>query len=164
MLLFPQPLHRALRAQTLIGWPNFLIGCWSPEWLRVQETYYAQSESWKSALRWLTAALECVILGQWHLQDHHNQRFRGTSGSAATAEHRCLNKRINQEFALGWVGMTVINGQVCAADQSTETVKALPLDWVGSVEAGRKGLRITCGQPDNCQQMRAFMRAFLRPR
>jgi len=99
--------------------------------------------------------------GQWHLWDYRNQRFHGQGGIAETAEHALLNDRIDQEFAAGWEGMTMVNAQIHSQGQSADSIKALPLaekrDWISSVDAGRKSLRVC--PPDDYAQMRDLLRA-----
>ena len=81
-------------------------------------------------------------------------------------EHARLNTRIDQEFAAGWEGMTIVNAQIHSQGQTPASVKALPLaekrDWLGSVTAGRKGLRVT--PREEYAQMRRALRAHVLPR
>ena len=158
----------ALRAQTRIGWDNFLIGRWSVEWSRLQQAYYSQAGSRKSALQWLICTLHLLIQGQWHLWDYRNQRFRGKGGLAAVTEHRLLNDRIDREFIRGWDGLTMVEAQIFSRGQTADSVKAMPLsdkrDWLNSVDAGRKGLRPVRAPADDNARMRALMRETFRPR
>ena len=63
-------------------------------------------------------------------------------------KHAWLNTHINQEFAAGWENVTIVNAQVHSQGQRPESVEALSLeekrDWLGSVTAGQKGLRVPC--------------------
>ena len=61
-------------------------------------------------------------------------------------KHARLNTCIDQKFAAGWENMTIVNAQIHSQGQTPDSVKALSLeekrDWLGSVTAGRKGLRV----------------------
>ena len=81
-------------------------------------------------------------------------------------KHARLNTHIDQEFAVGWDDMTIVNAQIHSQGQTPASVKALSLaekrDWLGSVTAGQKGLRVPLR--NNHAQMWRLLWAHVLPR
>ena len=138
--LHPVAACPALRSQAVIGWNNFLIDWWSVKWFCLQRQHCCSAGSQKLALCWLTSTLKTPIQGQWHLWDFPNQHFCGQTGMAATDKQARLNTRIDQEFAVGWANLTIVNAQIHSQGQTLDSAKVLSLeekcDWLGSMNAG----------------------------
>ena len=48
--------------QRLLGWDNFVLGRWVPEWRHVQVIHYKHISSRKSSLRWAAAVIHRLFL------------------------------------------------------------------------------------------------------
>ena len=54
-------------AQDDIGWMNFVLSRWTPQWLKVQQVYFTQILSKKSPKQWSIAIICKLLLVSWDM-------------------------------------------------------------------------------------------------
>ena len=67
LLTIPDSFKEAVTAQSIIGWENFLLGCWSIEWVRRLREEYAEKEINRLPERTLAAIIARLWEISWDL-------------------------------------------------------------------------------------------------
>eukprot|EP00978_Attheya_sp_CCMP212_P023145 scaffold70199_cov28-Attheya_sp.AAC.1 len=100
--LYHSCLQSALRAQSRIGWQNFLDGFLATEWEFVQANYYEQTESRRSTLCWLAGFIKQLWKASHAMWTSRNLAQHPHSANDALSLESEMDKTITRHFCHGF--------------------------------------------------------------
>jgi hypothetical protein len=95
------PAAAAIKAQTRLGWRNFLDGFLAREWRAMQTQFYEDSKSRRSSLRWVSLLIrQCWTVSQKFWQ-HRNKAVHAEDADNEETLTLSLNNTIHGQFDRG---------------------------------------------------------------
>ena len=152
--------HEAALEQDEIGWQNFAEGKISKRWRLLQEEYFQEIDSSRSADRWaegMVSQLLELTHSQWKVRSEHlhERNHQGLLHDQAVA----LEQSINEEFARGYENLArrdrhlIQRGRDSVISLSGSDKQA----WLRSVQIARSSQQTA---PSGIAAQRAFMESF----
>jgi hypothetical protein len=158
-------IREAVRDQNNhLGWNNFFLGKWSPEWQKVQQQFYTQTNSKRSSKRWATAIIHKLLLTVWDQWQFRNKIAHSDEGPIAQRLHCTLNSRILEEFQEDNTQLLVGDKYLFRA-YTYLTLQAMPREdkqrWLESVNLAKKVRNYDNAPTPHLAVMRNFMQHWL---
>jgi hypothetical protein len=158
-------IREAVRDQNKhLGWNNFVLGRWSPNWQIVQQQFYTQTNSKRTSKRWATAIIHKLLLTVWDQWQFQNKIAHSDEGHRAQHLHCILNSRILEEFQEDNTQLPVGDKYLFRA-YTYLTLQAMPREdkqrWLESVDLARKVKNYYNAATPHLAVMRNFMQHWL---
>ena len=137
-----RPLRLCVAAQNRIGWLGFLEGILTPNWARLQEAHFRQSDSRRSGLRWATSLskqLWTLVFSMW---DHRNTILFSKSKVDELSGISKIKLAIVQERSIGLGPLDQYFAPYLALSQSSfDKMKSIDLRrWLSLIRSTREEL------------------------
>jgi hypothetical protein len=139
--LYHPCLQTALRAQSRIGWQNFLDGFLATEWEVVQANFYEQSESRRSTLCWLAGLIKQLWKASHAMWISRNLAQHPHSANDALSLESDMDTAITRHFRHGFLDLDSTRAApLCRAGLPNLLARtfAAKYQWITNLVAARE--------------------------
>merc|ERR1712115_111441 len=154
----------AALAQEDIGWMNFVLGRWTPQWLTVQQAHFTRTLSKKSPKQWSIAIIHKLLLVSWDMWTYRNGLVHAPSGPLELQAHHTLNQQIDEQWTEGFAQLNKSDKHLFT-DRSKEEIYNLNQNqkkqWLQDVQQARDEDNDLANQPIPMAQLQNTMADWL---